>query len=99
MEEAQVYQIGLWLYRKHIWPDQCERLLEKLEVISRQIRDFYRFLNMSDHLPLVVCPLRYPLVKSLRRISLKPKKTPCLVNPLASIAQPRELAGAIHCRS
>ncbi|HZU69944.1 MAG TPA: hypothetical protein VFA09_21925 [Ktedonobacteraceae bacterium] len=70
MQSAMANARELFTHRKNIWPDQCERLLEKLDIISKLTQDFYGFLNMSDQLPLVVCPLRYPLVKSLHRIDI-----------------------------
>jgi hypothetical protein len=54
--------------RRTVWPDQCDRLIGSLGSVSKQVREFYEFLDMNSLLPISVCALRYPVVKSLYNI-------------------------------
>jgi ACT domain-containing protein len=56
------------LFTKTIWPDQCDEQVKALREVSVAIQRFYKFLDTSERLPLIVCSRRYPLVKALHHI-------------------------------
>ena len=52
----------------NIWPDQCERVINSLNIMGEPVQKLYRLLDMPAHLPMAIGPLRYPLVRVLHQV-------------------------------
>lgn len=50
---------------RDIWPDQCERALALINIVSKSIQKAYALLDTPSRLPEAVIPLRYPLAVAL----------------------------------
>jgi len=74
----------LFMKSETIWPDQSESIIDLLKKIRQRILAFSEFLEASERLPYVVCPLRYPLVMGLHQIDEQLKELWLLIASLSS---------------
>ncbi len=86
MRKSLVHARKLFISGERIWPDQCNAVIELLEILSRPIKDFYEFLDKSVQLPPIVCPLRYPLIMILHRLDAQLSELRLLIATFRSIS-------------
>ncbi len=84
MRKFLVYIRRLFMKSETIWSDQSESIIELLKKIRQRIQAFSEFLEASERLPYVVCPLRYPLVMGLHQIDEQLKELWLLIAALSS---------------
>lgn len=62
---------SLFASGQRVWPSACNDTIESLTSVGEHSRKFHAFIEHSIHLPLVVIPLRLPLLLTLKNIDLQ----------------------------
>ena len=69
VQEVLEKAYGLFVGGTDIWQDQCERIIDGVQIVIEPRDKFYHLLLNTNPLPADVSPFRYPLLIPLHRIN------------------------------
>lgn len=67
-QDAVLYALDLFSEGEGIWPDDCDEVISTVHQVIVPVQEFCELLNSPVQLPVVVSPLRFPLMKTLYHV-------------------------------